>query len=312
MSGTEGRFDRCQSRSRMVFVGGLQRSGTTLVGSLLASNSAATGLIETPTPEDEGQFVQDVYLTDHQLGTVRGRVRGAPTRWAYNPAGHLTEADLPRCADARRRLDDAWSAYWGDPEAEFRVEKSPSNLIRTRFLQAAYPGSAFVIVTRHPVVQALAVRKWGTLPTKLGWGLDRVVDHWLTAMDIFREDQAHLEHVTLVAYEELATRPAQTLASAQAACGMPVEELDVSTVSGSNATYAQHWDWLGGRRSAAEFRSATPHNRARNNLYRLLEHGISGALGRREADRIRRIYGDRIAAYGYDVDDLDRYVGRPL
>jgi hypothetical protein len=51
------------SRQRLVFVGGLHRSGTTLLGRLIAQHPDVSGFAETGVPADEGQHLLSVYPT---------------------------------------------------------------------------------------------------------------------------------------------------------------------------------------------------------------------------------------------------------
>ena len=46
---------------QLVFVGGLHRSGTTVLAEMIASARSASGLENTGVMMDEGQFLQDVY-----------------------------------------------------------------------------------------------------------------------------------------------------------------------------------------------------------------------------------------------------------
>jgi hypothetical protein len=62
----------------------------------------------------------------------------------------------------RQKLFEEWSRYW-DVSKPYLLEKSPPNLIRTRFLQAMFPSSYFVVLLRHPIPVALATQPWGAI-----------------------------------------------------------------------------------------------------------------------------------------------------
>ena len=78
-----------------VFIGGLPRSGTTLLAAEIARSPGVANLEGIGPVADEGQYVQDVYPTQQQAGGI--------DRFAYSPDMHLTE-ELPpgeRCIACR-------------------------------------------------------------------------------------------------------------------------------------------------------------------------------------------------------------------
>ncbi len=287
-----------------IFIGGLHRSGTTLLAKTLAASPAITGLTNTKVFEDEGQFLQSVYSTDRQLGDRRLFPKGRVVRWAYNSAGHLTERD---CSDARAvatSLYDSWSPYFENKATDYFVEKTPSNIVRTRFLQAAMPEARFVIMTRHPIVQALAVRKWSPRLVKVGFNLHSVVEHWLHAMEIFRDDLPHLTRCYVIPYESLISNPDHTLSEMSKALGIP--ELSVSTdhIRDSNRPYGLYWKKIAEGSPLRPEELLNSAGNPRKSVVRALESMIAPRVGPREARRIRVRLGHRIARFGYDVDDL--------
>lgn len=287
---------------RFAFVGGLQRSGTTLLGQLLAQHTQMTGMTGTPTTEDEGQFVQDLYLTDHELGRQMHREMfthaGRIVRWAYHPRAHLTEQDALQFPDARERLGTSWSKWWAEPEAAVLIEKSPSNLMRTRFLQEIFPDARFLVITRHPIAQALAVRKWAMHRTRLGIGMPALIDHWLTAMECYADDRPSLEYSFTIRYEDLVADPIATLDACQRFLGVPVECLSATGITDQNARYAAYWSAFTGRRWPLPDLGDAPLMPA---VSRRVEAMVSRAIGAKVARDIFTRYGQRIARFGYDV-----------
>ena len=184
------------SRHRLVFVGGLHRSGTTLLGRLIAQHPQVSGFAETGVPADEGQHLQTVYPT--------AKAHGGPGRFGFDGAAHLTEkSDLCTPQNAAR-LIESWSAHW-DLTKPLLVEKSPPNLVRTRFLQGLFPDASFVVILRHPIAVSLATQKWSQT------SLRSLLRHWLVCHEALADDRPHVERLLALTYEELVDDPAACL-----------------------------------------------------------------------------------------------------
>ena len=212
---------------QLVFVGGLHRSGTTLLARLLAAHPDATGLAQTGAPEDEGQHVQSVYPAAER--------HGGTGRFALKARAHLTEDSPLATPENARRLWDEWAPYW-DSDKRFLIEKSPPNLVMGRFLQALYPSAAFVFIVRHPVTVTLATRKW-----RKRTSLNRLMSNWFVAHDRASDDLAHLTRVHVVSYEWLLADPASTMTEVSRFLGMH-GAIDTSTVdAGGSTRYELEW-----------------------------------------------------------------------
>jgi Sulfotransferase family len=183
---------------RLVFVGGLHRSGTTPLARLLATHAQVSGFRDTGVTEDEGQHLQDVYPS--------ARAYGGPGRFAHRAEAHLTETSPLVSAGNAARLWDEWSTHW-DLSRPVLVEKSPPNLIKMRFLQALFPDARFLVLVRHPAVVALSTSKW-----RRRISLRELVEHWVTAHEILLADAPHVRNLRVVTYEHLIARPEQELA----------------------------------------------------------------------------------------------------
>jgi hypothetical protein len=180
---------------RFVFLAGMHRSGTTLLARLLAAHPEISGFSETGVPEDEGQHLQTVYPA--------AKVWGGPGRFGFAPEAHFTEAQAS--ADKAGQLFEEWSPHW-DLGRPVLLEKSPPNLLKTRFLQALFPRSQFVVLLRHPIAVSLATAKWRRT-RRLG----RLVEHWLRCHEIFEADKPELERVHVIRYEDLVREPEPVL-----------------------------------------------------------------------------------------------------
>jgi len=215
---------------QFVFVAGLHRSGTTLLARLVAAHPEISGFSDTGVPADEGQHLQSVYPSDHEYGR--------PGRFGFAPEMHLTERSPLVSEESARTLFAEWSPRW-DLSCRLLLEKSPPNLIKTRFLQALYPGSAFVVIARHPIPVSIPTAKWrGTRR------YDRLFEHWLRCHALFEADRQHLGRVHVVTYEELVRDPTSVLRGV-------FEFLEVEPIppsqpveTGANEKYFQRWKQL--------------------------------------------------------------------
>ena len=255
--------------SRMVFVGGLHRSGTTPMSRVLAAHPRVSGLLDTGVTEDEGQHLQAVYPP--------GTTYGGPGRFAFSPAAHLTENSPLAVPQSAARLLSSWSPYWDDSKG-LLLEKSPPNLIMGRFLQAVFPGSSLLVVMRHPVVVALSTLKWRRLLSVHFWrqaSVHTMVRHWFAAHQILREDAPHLLRLHVVKYEDLLTDPTGQLAGVQKFLGLH-EPFDGDQLrTGHSDQYENRWATM-----------------------------ADSYLGGSQRRRIERDFGPLAREFGYDISDL--------
>lgn len=208
------------------FVAGLHRSGTTLVADILGDHPEASGLSGTGVPEDEGQHLQDM--------VTAAKDHGGAGSFAFDGEAHLTEEDPRAGREAGERMAKAWEPYW-DLGKPVLVEKSPPNLLRTRFLQACFPDARFVVVVRHPVPVALSTHKWSVLNT-----LERQVRHWVAAHETFREDEPELDRVHVLKYEDLVADPDEAAAGVHEFLGLDPEPVE-REVRDANEGYLETW-----------------------------------------------------------------------
>jgi hypothetical protein len=182
---------------KIVFLGGLHRSGTTPLASCLAQHPAISGFSDTGAYADEGQHLQWTYSTAY--------THGGPGSFALSTSAHLTEADAGAAATARRELDVAWQPHW-DMTRPVLVEKSPPNLIRFRYLQSLFPEARCLAILRHPVAVAFATRRMRRK------SLDHLLRHWLHAHTLLLNDAPFIRHLAVVHYESLVDNPQTALA----------------------------------------------------------------------------------------------------
>lgn len=181
---------------KFIFVVGLHKSGTTILANLLKKHPRISGFNDTNFPEDEGQFLQSVFPI--------AKTYGGPGLFGFRKETHLTEESSILTKKNRNKLFSEWSSYW-DLKKPCLLEKSPPNLLKTRFLQDIFPNSYFIVITRHPIAVSYATQKWSKT------NIDSLLEHWNTCYKIFEEDRKKLENVLLIKYEDFVSDSNESL-----------------------------------------------------------------------------------------------------
>lgn len=216
------------NQKRFVFLAGLHRSGTSLLHELLRAHPRVSGFRDTGVPEDEGQHLQSVFPP--------AKAFGGAGQFGFDPRSFMDESDPLVSSENARRLYEEWSRHW-DLARDVLIEKSPPNLVRTRFLQALFPGSTFVVILRHPLAVAYATRKWSHTP------IPSLLDHSLTCYERFLEDMPHLRRAYVLRYEEFVMRPHETLGDLAPFLGLSEVALGSKPIDPSiNDKYFAMWE----------------------------------------------------------------------
>jgi len=246
-------------RYKFIFLCGLHRSGTSPLFRILRDHPEISGFRNTGVPEDEGQHLQTIFPA--------AKTYGGPGRFGFAQEAHLTEKSRLVTSENRGKLFADWAKYWDLTKSNL-LEKSPPDLIQTRFLQALFPNSYFVVISRHPIAVSLSTSKWANC------SLDSLVKHWVHCHDLFELDRPHLNRVLVIRYEDLIQ---STTMSVRQIC----EFLDL----------APH--------------VPTPLNPAGNDPYFTIWRNLSLAKGRTEEFRqIVQRYERKVRSYGYSLVDF--------
>lgn len=243
---------------KLVFIGGLHRSGTSLLHRCLGDHPATSVFEDTGAVEDEGQLLQSVYPP--------ASAYGGPGRFALDPEAHLTEASPLATAAHAQELLAQWTPYW-DLHKPVLVEKSPPNLIRLRFLQALYPDAYFIVLIRHPLAVSFATTKWRDMR------LDQLVRHWVVSHKRFEADRPAVRRLCVLRYEDFVAHPEPTLHALHRFLGLHPHPLAREVRSAVNDKYftwyeqMQQHDLL--RRAYIAYLRARFERRARSYGYSL-------------------------------------------
>jgi hypothetical protein len=221
---------------KYVFVCGLHRSGTSVLGRNVGRLEDCTPFKNTPfyigtsLHIDEGEHLQEIYPLDLELG--------GPGRFGFNPRAHRTENSALLTPENVARLRASWHRYW-DNSKMICVEKTPGNILMTRFLQAAFPNSYFIVIRRHPIAVSMSTqRMWSVKITSL----HRLFEHWLHCYELFEQDKPYLRYVYELTYEDYIGDPAKYHRKIADFIGTRVPENGMEDVRrANNKKYLDRW-----------------------------------------------------------------------
>ncbi len=221
-------------KRKIVFIGGLHRSGTTALNNIIGHSQDVSGIIH-----DEGVNIQTVCKSPDEMG--------AAGRFAFHGEGALNEKSPLVTPENRERLLKEWGSYWDVNKAVWS-EKSPPNIIRMRFLQALFPEAYFINIIRHPVPVSLATNKWTQTSG------EELIDHWIKAYEIYQQDKPYIQNELFFSYEYFAKNPERILAEIEGFLAIKIN-YDHS-FQDKNEKYFKTWltpnHWEGTRNSYRE------------------------------------------------------------
>lgn len=214
--------ESAQAQHTHIFICGMHRSGTSALHDILKMHPLMTGFSGTGKPKDEGQHLQSVIGVDGDFG--------GPGAFCFHPGAHLTERNIPTYVERLPDLIASWERLWA-PDRPIRVEKSPPNLIRSRFLQAAFDDARFVFIVRHPLAVARATRKWSHASD------EQLFRHWLQGHRIMMADEPFIERSCCVRYEDLVADRDAALARVWRLAGVTAPAIGDDSFSDHNPVY---------------------------------------------------------------------------
>ena len=225
-AGSDAAHRDARPATPILFIGGLHRSGTSIIHRCIARHPAVSGFSGTGVHEDEGQHLQSVY--------PRAYEHGGPGRFGFDERSHLTETSPLVTSENRQRLLEEWGRHW-DASARVHVEKSPPNLVRMRFLKALFPEAAFLMVMRHPAAVACATQKWSRTP----W--TSLIHHWIVTHETMTRDSGEVSPVTILRYEDFVADPDRALARVFESVGLTAHPAGEDVRRDINERYFDFW-----------------------------------------------------------------------
>eukprot|EP00617_Octactis_speculum_P010529 CAMPEP_0185771716 /NCGR_PEP_ID=MMETSP1174-20130828/64817_1 /TAXON_ID=35687 /ORGANISM="Dictyocha speculum, Strain CCMP1381" /LENGTH=394 /DNA_ID=CAMNT_0028457655 /DNA_START=1 /DNA_END=1185 /DNA_ORIENTATION=+ len=207
------------TKHTFLHIGGPHRGGTTFLWSLFKQHPNISGFgHKVGVDESEGIFLQDVYPSfgiGYEFHTAVGGMKNRRLkhqgigRFGLNSENHLNEdsaligTEATRLG-ARHTMFRQWGYFWDvdDETKPVLLEKSPSNMIISRFLQAVWAPSksVFVFITRHPIANALAHQQFSACA---GMTVFELVMHWRVTHQLLVMDTPSLASVHFLRYESL-------------------------------------------------------------------------------------------------------------
>jgi hypothetical protein len=244
---------------KFIFIAGVHRSGTTILSRLLREQPEISGFEKTGSPMNEGQHLQNVYPPAKRYG--------GPGLFAFNENAYLDETSEIITEENKKKLFEQWSKHW-DITKPFLLEKSPPNIIRTRFLQEMFPNSYFIIIKRHPIAVAMATNAFASRYIEI----DNLIEHWVLCHEKLEKDLPYLKNVFLFKYEDFVSDTSDIFNQMTEFLGCSPIQTTLNIKSDKNEKYIQKWDQL-------------PDN---------------------EKSYLKNKYEDKIKAFGYSFDEFTK------
>ena len=211
-----------------IFLAGLHCSGTSLLHEIIRDHPDITGLTDTGVPEDEGQHLQTVFEP--------GNTFGGPGRFVFDERSHMDESHPLATDENANTIMNEWVRHL-DLSCRYIVEKSPPNIVRSRFLQKLFPKSRFIVILRHPLAVSYATHnKWPKT------GIPSLLEHVLLAYEIFLKDMQKLHSVYILRYEELVHDPQGTIDDIFRFLELAPVKVSQDVRSNINEKYFMRWE----------------------------------------------------------------------
>jgi len=172
-----------------LFILGCNNSGTTLLNQILESHPIIRSLPK------EGQRVSKAIPYPVELGVGRIWTQKLDVfRWTEENDSRT----LPRL-----RYD--WAAKFSGKPPGILMEKSPPNIVRSRWLQENFKPNRFLAIVRSPYAVSEGIKR------RQGYSIEMAANHWRKVHEILEEDRPYLDKYLCIRYEDLCEDMENTL-----------------------------------------------------------------------------------------------------
>ncbi len=220
----------CNFSSKMsnsyIFIAGLHKSGTSILAEILGQHPDIAVFKNTGFPKDEGQFLQTVFPIAKKYG--------GPGKFGFAKEMHLTEESMLLTPKNKDKLHNEWHRYWHNNKKVF-LEKSPPNILKTRFLQNVFPGACFLVITRHPVAVSYATQLWSKT------SILELLNHWIKCHEILKNDLRYINNYKLIRYEDFVNEPGLWLKNIFEWLGIKYNKHTTKLAQNTNDKYFIKW-----------------------------------------------------------------------
>jgi len=186
---------------RWIFVVGCYNSGTTLLTKILGQHPLIGSM------PDEGVAFTDSLPYPEQFGW---------TRMWHRCIDNVRLGPNSLSPETIRRIKKQW-AFWYTKDAPILIEKSIANTARMPFLQTHFQPAYFIALVRNGYAVAEGIRRkarldrWKNVQYPDSYPIVLCAEQWRVTDEIIKQDSAFLRRFKQIYYEDLTTRPAQTL-----------------------------------------------------------------------------------------------------
>lgn len=228
---TRDQLNSNANNANILFIGGLHRSGTSILHRIIRSHPEISGFDNTGVPEDEGQHLQSIIPTAKRFG--------GPGEFCFHADAYMNETHPLCSSETATAVFKEWLKHW-NPDKQILIEKSPPNLIRARFLQALFPNAKFLFILRHPVAVAYATRKYVGHRRKLK--IHQLIHHTICGYQIVSDDLPHIRQSMTIRYEDFIRNPEKILDSIYNFIGRRPTRTRIENIrKGVNDGYLKVW-----------------------------------------------------------------------